>query len=95
MLEDVKKELLNHPDKLKEILEHFGYCNIVIRDRYMQFGRDEVSSKKSIVINLKENRFLYVHDYARNIQADLFSYIISQRHVEFKEVLNEVKHVLG
>lgn len=95
MLEDVKKELLNHPDKLKEVLEHFGYCNIVIRDRYMQFGRDEVSSKKSIVINLKENRFLYVHDYARNIQADLFSYIISQRHVEFKEVLNEVKHVLG
>ena len=95
MLEDVKKELLNHPDKLKELLEYFGYCNIVIRDRYMQFGRDEFSSKKSIVINLKENRFLYVHDYARNIQTDLFSYIISQRHVEFKEVLNEVKHVLG
>ena len=50
MLEDVKKELLNHPDKLKEVLEHFGYCNVVIRDRYMQFGRDEVSSKKSIVL---------------------------------------------
>ena len=95
MLEDVKKELLNHPDKLKDVLEHFGYCNIVIREKYMQFGRDEFSSKKSIVINLKENRFLYVHDYARNIQKDLFSYIMSQRHVEFVEVLNEVKKVLG
>lgn len=95
MLEDVKKELLNHPDKLKDVLEYFGYCNIVIREKYMQFGRDEFSSKKSIVINLKENRFLYVHDYARNIQKDLFSYIMSQRHVEFVTVLNEVKKVLG
>ena len=62
MLEDIKKELLNHPDKLKDVLEHFGYCNIIIREKYMQFGRDEVSSKKSIVIKLKENKFLYVHD---------------------------------
>ena len=95
MLEDIKKELLNHPDKLKDVLEHFGYCNIIIREKYMQFGRDEVSSKKSIVIKLKENKFLYVHDYARNIQKDLFSYIMSQRHVEFSDVLNEVKKVIG
>lgn len=95
MLEDIKKELLNHPDKLKDVLEHFGYCNIIIREKYMQFGRDEVSSKKSIVIKLKENKFLYVHDYARNIQKDLFSYIMSQRHAEFSDVLNEVKKVLG
>ena len=46
MIEDIKKELLNHPDKLKDVLEHFGYCNIVIRSKYIQFGRDELSSKK-------------------------------------------------
>ena len=95
MLEDIKKELLDHPDKLKEVLEHFGYCNIVIREKYMQFGRDEFSSKKSIVINLKENKFLYVHDYARNIQQDMFSYIINQKHIQFIDVLNEVRKVLG
>jgi hypothetical protein len=95
MLEDIKKELLNHPDKLKDVLEHFGYCNIVIRSKYIQFGRDEFSSKKSIVIKLENNKFLYVHDYARNIQQDLFSYIMNQRHVEFSVVINEVKHVLG
>ena len=44
MLEDIKKELLNNPEKLKEVLEHFGYCNIVIRPTYMQFGHQ---SKKS------------------------------------------------
>ena len=31
MLADVKRELINHPDNLKDVLEHFGYCNIVIR----------------------------------------------------------------
>ena len=78
MLEDIKKELLNNPEKLKEVLEHFGYCNIVIRPTYMQFGRDEESSKKSIVIKLENNNWLYVHDYARNIQTDIFSYITNQ-----------------
>ena len=59
MLEDIKMELLNHPDKIKTVLEHFGYCNIVIRSKYMSFGRDEESSKKSIVIKLENNTYLY------------------------------------
>ena len=95
MLKELKKELLNCPDKLKDVLEHFGYCNVIIREKYMSFGRDEYSSKKSIVINLNNNSYLYVHDYARNIQKDIFSYIMEQRKVDFIDVLNEVKHVLG
>lgn len=95
MLADIKKELINHPDKLKDVLEHFGYCNIVIRPKYISFGRDEKSSKKSIVINLENNEYLYTIDYARNIRKDIFSYIIEQRKVEFIDVLNEVRHTLG
>lgn len=95
MLEDIKKELIKNPEKIKDILEHFGYCNIVIRTKYIQFGRDEFSSKKSIVIKLENNRYLYVHDYARNIQKDLFSYIMTQRNIEFSMVMNEVKKCLG
>lgn len=95
MLADIKKELINHPDKFKDVLEHFGYCNIVIRPKYISFGRDEKSSKKSIVINLENNEYLYTIDYARNIRKDIFSYIIEQRKVEFIDVLNEVRHVLG
>lgn len=95
MLADVKRELINHPDKLKDVLEHFGYCNIVIRPKYISFGRDEKSSKKSIVINLENNEYLYIIDYARNIRKDIFSYIIEQRKVEFIDVLNEVRHALG
>lgn len=95
MLADIKKELINHPDKLKDVLEHLGYCNIVIRPKYISFGRDEKSSKKSIVINLENNEYLYTIDYARNIRKDIFSYIIEQRKVEFIDVLNEVRHALG
>lgn len=95
MLADIKKELINHPDKLKDVLEHFGYCNIVIRPKYISFGRDEKSSTKSIVINLENNEYLYTIDYARNIRKDIFSYIIEQRKVEFIDVLNEVRHALG
>lgn len=95
MLEEIKKQLLENPEKLKEVLEYFGYCNIVIRPTYMQFGRDEFSSKKSIVIKLEHNDWLYVHDYARNIQKDIFGYIIEQRKVSFSCVINVVKQVLG
>ena len=95
MLDNIKKELLSNPEKIREVLEHFDYCHVVIRNTYMSFGRDEVSSKKSIVINLKNNKALFVHDYARAIQKDLFSYIMQQRGVEFAEVLGVVKNVLG
>ena len=95
MLAEIKKELINHPDKLKEILEHFGYCNVIVRPKYISFGRDQYSSKKSIVIKLENNKYLYVHDYARNVQKDLFTYIGEQRRIEFAEVLSAIKSVLN
>lgn len=95
MLNNLKKELISHPDKLREVLEHYGYCNIVIRNTYMSFGRDEHSSKKSIVVRLENNDYLWVTDYARNINKELFSYICEQRNVEFIDILNTVKSVLG
>lgn len=95
MLEDIKKELLKYPEKLREVLEHYGYCNVIIRPSYMQFGRDEFSSKKSIVIRLEDNDYLYVHDYARSFNADIFTFITTQRKVEFVDVLNTIKKVLN
>lgn len=95
MLSEIKKELINHPEKLKEVLEHFGYCNVIVRTKYIQFGRDEYASKKSIVIKLESNQYLYVTDYARNIQKDLFSYISEQRKIGFSEVLSGMTGILG
>lgn len=95
MLEDIKKELLKDPERIKELLGQFGYCNIAIRPTYIQFGRDANSSKKSIVIRLENNSYLYVHDYARNINKDIFSYIATQRNLEFVDILNATKKILN
>lgn len=95
MLEDIKKELLKDPERIKELLGQFGYCNIAIRPTYIQFGRDADSSKKSIVIRLENNSYLYVHDYARNINKDIFSYIATQRNLEFVDILNATKKILN
>lgn len=95
MLGDIKKELIKNPDKLIQVLEFYDYCGIVNHGKYISFGRDSISSKKSIVIKLENNEYLWVKDYARNIGQDLFSYIGNQRKVEFVSVLNVVKNTLG
>ena len=47
ILEEIKKELINHPDKLKDVLEHFGYCNVAIHSKYMSL--DAMSSHQKRV----------------------------------------------
>lgn len=95
MLEEIKKELIRNPAKLESVLEHFGYANITIHDKYMQFGRDAYSSKKSITIHFENNEYLYVKDWSRNINKDIISYICTQRNVGFSDVIVVIKGVLG
>lgn len=95
MLKEIKKELLNQPEKLKEVLEYYNFHNVIIHQSYISFGRSADSSKKSIVIRLTNNDYLYVKDYARNIQKDLFTYIGEQRLSDFSEILSTVKSILN
>ncbi len=95
MLNDIKKELINHPYKLKEVLEHFSFHNVVIHNKYISFGRALDSSPKSIVVRLENNPYLYVNDYARNISRDIFGYIAEKRKTDFSNILSVVKSVLG
>jgi len=95
MLEDMKVKFLENPKLIVEYLEKFEYANIKVHETYISFGRDITSSPKSIVIRLKNNDALLVHDYARNQIRDIFSFVILQRHVDFKDVINAAKDVLG
>lgn len=95
MLKEIKKELLDNPEKLKDLLEHFNFYNVCIHQSYISFGRAIDSSKKSIVIRLTKNDYLYVNDYARNINQDLFTYIGEQRLVDFKDIIAVVRKVLN
>ena len=94
MLKEIKKELLDNPEKLEELLEYFNFYNIHIHQSYISFGRAIDSSKKSIVIRLEKNDYLYVSDYARNINQDLFTYISEQRLVDFKDIISVVRKIL-
>ena len=95
MLTEIKKELLDNPEKLKELLEYFNFYNVHIHQSYISFGRAQDTSKKSIVVRLEKNDYLYVTDYARNISKDLFSYISEQRLVDFKDIIGVVRNILG
>ena len=95
MLSDVKNELINNPEALRGVLEHFDFANIKIYEKYLSFGRDCDSSPKSIVIYLNNNDYLYVKDYPRNVSKDLFSYIMETRGVTFKDVISAVNTELG
>ena len=94
MLKEIKKELLDNPEKLEELLEYFNFYNIHIHQSYISFGRAIDSSKKSIAIRLEKNNYLYVSDYARNINQDLFTYISEQRLVDFKDIISVVRKIL-
>lgn len=95
MLKEIKKELLNNPEKLKDLLEHFNFYNVHIHQSYISFGRAQDASKKSIVIRLEKNDYLYVTDYARNMNKDLFTYISEQRLVDFADIITAVRNILG
>ena len=86
--------MLDNPEKLEELLEYFNFYNIHIHQSYISFGRAIDSSKKSIVIRLEKNDYLYVSDYARNINQDLFTYISEQRLVDFKDIISVVRKIL-
>ena len=95
MLKEIKKELLDNPEKLEELLEYFNFYNVHIHQSYISFGRAQDASKKSIVIRLEKNDYLYVTDYARNINKDLFTYISEQRLVDFADIITAVRNILG
>ena len=96
LISELKKELINNTEALIEVLEHYKYYNIKKHGNYISFGRDEESSSKAIVIYLTNNDRILVKDFPLNIDdQDIFTYIIQQRNVRFKDVLNTIKKALG
>lgn len=94
MLTEIKKNLLEHPEMIEELLERYGYCYIKRHQKYISCAREEGSSPKSIAIWLDDNKYLNVKDYPRAISKDIISYIMDQRGVEFTDVINTIKQIL-
>ena len=94
MLNKIKEKLIEQPDKLMELLENFGFEHINHRGSEIRFARDWQGGS-NISIRLKNNPFCCVSDWSRGISTDIISYIIQEKSVDFREVLQATKKILN
>lgn len=91
---DIKERLLQEPEKIVEILEKYNFCHINHKPLEIRFARDQ-SGGQNISMRLQNNEFANISDYARNFSGDIFSFIMQERGVDFKSVLQETRKTLG
>ena len=94
MLNEIKKKLIEQPEKIVELLSDFGFEHINHRGNEIRFARD-LQGGSNISIRLKNNSYCVVFDWSRGISTDIISYIIQEKSVEFKVVLQAVRKILG
>ena len=94
MLNQIKEMLIDNPEKLIELLSDFGFEYINHRGNEIRFARDWQGGS-NISIKLKNNPYCVVSDWSRGVYTDIISYIIQEKNVEFKEVLQTTKKILG
>ena len=82
------------PEKLIELLEHFSFEHINHRGSEIRFARSD-SGGANISIRLKNNPYCCVSDWSRGVSTDIISYIIQEKSVEFREVLQAAKKILN
>lgn len=94
MLNEIKERLIDNPEKLIELLENFGFEHINHRGSEIRFARSD-SGGANISIRLKNNPYCCVSDWSRGVSTDIISYIIQEKSVEFREVLQAAKKILN
>ena len=94
MLNKIKEMLIEQPDKLVELLENFDFEHINHRGSEIRFARN-FKGGANISIRLKNNPYCCVSDWSRGICTDIISYIIQEKNVEFRAVLQAAKRILN
>lgn len=94
VLSEIKEELLKNSEAIMELLEHFDFTRIKPSTREIRFARDDQGGL-NISIRLENNENVYVNDYARGVSKDIFSYIMQEKSVTFRDVIQKTKQVLG
>lgn len=94
MLNEIKEELLKNTDAIVTLLGSFNFEHIKPLRKEIRFARD-VQGGPNISIRLENNENIFVNDFARGISKDIFSYIIQEKGVTFKEVIQKTKQILN
>lgn len=95
MLNDLKEKLITNADSLIKLLEFFGFEKISLRVSEIRFARDDDGGANNIQIRLDNNDGIFVKDYVKNINSDIISYIMQEKGVDFKTVLDAIKNILN
>lgn len=94
MLDKIKEKLIENPEKLVDLLSEFDFERISHRGNEIRFARD-LQGGSNISIRLRDNPYCCVSDWSRGVSTDIISYIIREKHVEFREVLLAAKKILN
>lgn len=94
MLAEIKAELLKNTNAIVTLLESFDFAHIKTSRKEIRLARDEHGGQ-NISIRLDNNENLIVRDFAKGISRDIISYIIQEKSVEFREVLQAAKKILN
>jgi len=94
VLNKIKEQLIEQPEKLVDLLSNFGFEHINHRGSEIRFARDWQGGS-NISIRLKNNPYCCVSDWSRGISTDIISYIIQEKSVHFREVLQAAKKILN
>ncbi|MDE5758491.1 MAG: hypothetical protein K2H85_07750, partial [Allobaculum sp.] len=92
--EAIKAFLLDNPDKLKLVLDYFGFAHIKEHHDYISFGRNETTSPKSLVIYKRKNPRLLINDYARGTCNELFWFLKTEKGIDRWKAIQEIRRLL-
>lgn len=93
MISELKKQLLEDPENICTLLEEFEFEHITIKRNEIRFARNSEGGQ-NIRIKLENNDYLNVTDYARSEHCDIVSYIIKEKHTDFRTILTAIKRIL-
>lgn len=93
-ISDIKERLLEEPQKITELLEHYGFERISLRHNEIRCARDHEGGP-NIAMRLQDNPWCNVADFARGYKGDVFSFIAQEKNVTFREVLQTTKKILN
>ena len=93
MIQELKKQLLENPENICSLLEEFEFEHITLKRNEIRFARNREGGQ-NICIKLENNDYLNVTDYARSEHCDIVSYIIKEKHTDFRTVLTTIKRIL-
>ena len=91
---DILEKLSEDIDVIQHLLEEYEYDNFKINTREMRFARGQ-GSGLNISIRLNNNPSCIVKDFVTNECNNIINFIMIQRNVGFREVLQSIKRLLN